>query len=147
MASAIVLPGMFCDEFSRCGQGAHCSHGLCQCIFANHELAFVNGTTQCVNTLEEEEIPPNTKESEQGYFYICKRSCNPGKIICVQGPLFETIYTKKLILQNNFQKTKNPTQSMQKKQVTQKDMSQDRSKFWPTEKMEKNAVFTQTEWH
>jgi hypothetical protein len=43
-----ILPGTFCDGFSGCGLGAECFFGRCQCIFAGHRLAFVNGQTKCV---------------------------------------------------------------------------------------------------
>lgn len=48
-ASAIILPGMFCDEINRCGKGAQCNLGMCRCINTKQHLTFVNGTTSCEN--------------------------------------------------------------------------------------------------
>uniref|UniRef100_A0A914GWF0 EGF-like domain-containing protein n=1 Tax=Globodera rostochiensis TaxID=31243 RepID=A0A914GWF0_GLORO len=43
-----ILPGTFCDAFSRCGEGSECFFGQCQCIFRGQRLAFVDGVTKCV---------------------------------------------------------------------------------------------------
>jgi hypothetical protein len=63
--NSIVLPGMFCDEFSQCGKGAKCVGGVCKCSTQGHHLAFVNGTTMCVGIVEEVSVEDVGWEKEE----------------------------------------------------------------------------------